>query len=113
MGAPQSVNDILPRATWLGLEQRLVARWRHCPSLASATLVVGFSGGTDSLALALALGRIADRADIRVTLAHVDHGQRPSSRAECAQAASLASRLGLPFVARHIPSDRLSKHPGV
>jgi tRNA(Ile)-lysidine synthase len=113
MGARKPVNDILPRPTLLGLEQRLLARWRRRPALAAATLVVGFSGGTDSLALALALSRIAAPADARVALAHVDHGRRPASAIECERAGALASRLTLPFTARHIPDNNLRQHPGV
>jgi tRNA(Ile)-lysidine synthetase-like protein len=112
-GAPNLVNDLLPHATFLGLEQRLLGRWRGRPSPPAARLVVGFSGGIDSLALALALGRIADRAAMRIVLAHIDHQQRPSSGAEAERARALAERLGLPFFARHIPLVDLQRHRGV
>ncbi|HET7091990.1 MAG TPA: ATP-binding protein, partial [Thermomicrobiales bacterium] len=113
MDARNPVNVIMPPAALFGLEQRLLARWRRRPLLPSERLIVGFSGGTDSLALATALGRIAERAELRAILAHIDHRQRASSRAEAAQAAALAARLGLPFSTRHIPDDCLERHRGL
>ncbi|HEU0115170.1 MAG TPA: tRNA lysidine(34) synthetase TilS, partial [Thermomicrobiales bacterium] len=113
MSAPHPVNDILPHAALLGLEQRVLARWRGAPALAAARLVVGFSGGTDSLALALALRRIAGRAELDIVLAHIDHRQRPTSGEEAARARSLAREIGLPFFARHIPEDAVERHRGV
>jgi tRNA(Ile)-lysidine synthetase-like protein len=103
----------LPTAALFGLEQRLLARWRARPSLPNARLIVGFSGGADSLALALALARIGERAGLEATLAHVDHGQRATSGVEQERALALAARLGLPARARHIPPQSIEKHRGV
>lgn len=49
-----------------------------CP----ATIVVGVSGGADSLALALVLARLAPELKLRVVAAHYDHGLRDA--ASCA-----------------------------
>ncbi|HEU5434749.1 MAG TPA: tRNA lysidine(34) synthetase TilS, partial [Thermomicrobiales bacterium] len=113
MDAPKLVNDILPHASFLGLEQRLLARWRGRPSPAAGRLVVGFSGGADSLALALALGRIAGRAAVQIVLAHIDHRQRSSSGEEAERARALAAGLNLAFATRHIPEQIIQRHVGV
>lgn len=57
-------------------------------------LVVGFSGGTDSLCL---LGLLAE-AGWQVIAAHFDHGLRPESGQDAERAAGLAAGLGVGFV---------------
>jgi tRNA(Ile)-lysidine synthase len=60
-------------------------------------VLLGLSGGPDSLALLyLALPFVTEKG-MRLHLAHVDHGWRPESTAEADQLAQLAERLGLPF----------------
>ncbi len=64
-----------------------------CP----ATIVVGVSGGADSLALALVLARLAPELKLRVVAAHYDHGLRAaaSCAAERAAVRRQAQCLGL------------------
>ena len=57
-------------------------------------LVVGLSGGADSLALALVTIDAASRAGVPVVTVTVDHGLRPGSRAEAESVAELARSLG-------------------
>ena len=57
-------------------------------------LVVGLSGGADSLALALVTIDAASRAGVPVVTVTVDHGLRPGSRAEAESVAELARALG-------------------
>ncbi|MCW5878637.1 MAG: tRNA lysidine(34) synthetase TilS [Anaerolineales bacterium] len=59
-------------------------------------LLLGFSGGLDSLALLHAL-RAADRP---VLAAHLDHGLRTNSTQHARQAGELARSLGAGFIAR-------------
>lgn len=59
-------------------------------------LLLGFSGGVDSLALLHAL-RAANQA---VLAAHLDHGLRPSSAQQARQAGELARSLGAGFITR-------------
>lgn len=103
-----------------GLEQRVLARWRHLPSdlgvgsTGSATrVIVGFSGGGDSLALAAILGQLQPLGGPQPILVHVDHAWRADSSAEQARAGALATSLGLPFVARRVQDDSRDRHPGV
>jgi tRNA(Ile)-lysidine synthase len=68
------------------------------PHDVTAPVVVGCSGGADSLAL-LALAVDAALAPVAV---HVDHGLRPGSDREAAVVADAAARLGARFDARRV-----------
>ena len=57
-------------------------------------IVVGFSGGRDSLALAAALGWVQRRLGIEPLLIHVDHGLRATSAEEANRVVALAAALG-------------------
>lgn len=58
-------------------------------------IVVGLSGGADSLALTAAVAFEAPRAGIAATVAVVDHGLQDGSAAVAARAATTAESLGL------------------
>jgi tRNA(Ile)-lysidine synthase len=68
------------------------------PHDVTAPVVVGCSGGADSLAL-LALAADGGLAPIAV---HVDHGLRPGSEREAEIVADAAARLGAAFDARRV-----------
>jgi tRNA(Ile)-lysidine synthase len=57
-------------------------------------VVVGVSGGPDSLCLLDVLARLV----FPVVVAHLDHGLRPESQDEAKSVREIASRYGLPFV---------------
>ncbi|MDR3044580.1 MAG: tRNA lysidine(34) synthetase TilS [Desulfovibrio sp.] len=59
-------------------------------------LVVGVSGGADSLCLLLALRWLAPRLGLRLHAAVLDHGLRPESAGEARAVAVLCRRLGVP-----------------
>jgi tRNA(Ile)-lysidine synthase len=61
------------------------------------TLVVGLSGGKDSVALTDALASLRRRRGFRVVAAHLDHGLRPGSPEDVAFCAALCERLDVPF----------------
>ena len=61
---------------------------------APPALVVGLSGGADSLALALTTIDVAARAGIPVITVTVDHGLREGSAEEARRVADLAASLG-------------------
>lgn len=67
--------------------------YKNCQLDPGAPLVLGFSGGADSLALLHALHE--EGADVLV--AHLDHGLRPESAQDARQAKTLASGYGFPF----------------
>jgi tRNA(Ile)-lysidine synthase len=60
------------------------------------TVVVGVSGGPDSLALLHALRAYAPERALRLQVAHLDHMLRPESTADAAFVAQLAADWGLP-----------------
>ena len=61
------------------------------------TIVVGLSGGKDSVALTDALASPRRRRGFRVVAAHLDHGLRPGSAEDVAFCAALCERLDVPF----------------
>ena len=62
-------------------------------------VLVGCSGGPDSVALLHVLARLADELGVHVHVASVDHGLRPEAAAEVRAVGQFAGGLGLPFEA--------------
>jgi tRNA(Ile)-lysidine synthase len=63
---------------------------------ASRPMMIGLSGGADSLCL-LHLLMPAVKYGLKLHIVHVDHGWRPESGVEAAQLELLAKQLGVPF----------------
>ena len=61
------------------------------------TIVVGLSGGADSIALADALASLRRRRGFRLVAAHLDHGLRPGSADDAAFCHVLCDALAVPF----------------
>jgi tRNA(Ile)-lysidine synthase len=61
------------------------------------TLVVGLSGGADSVALVDALASLRRRRGFRLVAAHLDHRLRPGSAEEAAFCAVLCAQLDVPL----------------
>ncbi len=59
-------------------------------------LVVGVSGGADSLALLLALRDLRDECDLSLVVAHLDHQMRAESPDDARFVAGIGRELGLP-----------------
>lgn len=72
---------------------------------APPALVVGLSGGADSLALALTTIDVAARAGIPVITVTVDHGLREGSAEEARRVADLAASLGARAVVETVTVD--------
>jgi tRNA(Ile)-lysidine synthase len=81
-----------------------------CLPLAERVLVVGVSGGADSLALLHALMSIVPAEQI--TVAHLDHGLRPESAAESAAIRDQAAVWGVSFVGGTAPVAELATAAG-
>jgi len=66
-------------------------------TLAPGKYVIAVSGGVDSMAL---LDLLADLPDVRLTVAHYDHGIRDDSAEDCQLVQAAAAEYGLPFAYR-------------
>ncbi len=73
------------------------------------TIVVGYSGGADSGALA----RLLLEYGARPIAAHLNHGLRPLSHWDEELARSVAARLGIPFVSERTDIEALARRRGV
>jgi tRNA(Ile)-lysidine synthase len=65
-------------------------------------VVVGVSGGADSIALLHALWEIRRDLHLSLVVAHLDHGLRPEARQERAFVRKVSRELGVPFVGRKV-----------
>ncbi len=75
------------------------ALFRHREALRDGPLVLAVSGGTDSLAMLLAVARIPTARRPKLMVAHFSHGLRPTAEpAEEALVRRVASALSVPMV---------------
>ncbi len=83
------------------LDALLTAQSRHSlfppPADAPHGVVVGVSGGLDSVCLLHALAQLAPMWRLALHVAHVDHGLRADSSDDATWVATLAHTYGLPF----------------
>ena len=81
---------------------------------ARTVLVVGVSGGMDSMVLLHALARLADPCRLTLHVAHVDHGLRPDAAADATLVQETGAMLGLPVhVTKLDPANLLRDADGV
>ncbi|MGE5559629.1 MAG: ATP-binding protein, partial [Chloroflexota bacterium] len=69
---------------------------RHRMLAPGQTVLVAVSGGPDSLALLAVMRQLAPALQLRLAVAHLDHGLRPDSAADAEFVAALAQAAGLP-----------------
>lgn len=103
----------LGRAGAAGLEQRVLGRFRRLRLVDRGPVLIAFSGGPDSLALAAVLSRLRPRLGRDLVAVHVDHGLRPASSVDAVAARSLADTLNLPCRCVRLDDDALGCHVGV
>lgn len=97
-----------------GLEQRVLAMLRIPGAVPTkGPLVVGFSGGPDSLALLVLLSHLRQVLGRDLIALHVDHNLRAGSRDEGLAAGELAGELDVPLHIDHLEAGLLARHPGV
>jgi len=72
-------------------------------------MVLGFSGGPDSLALLHALHAVGQP----LIAAHLDHGLRPESAGEAKQAGQVAASFGVPFFSERLDVKAYAKEQGL
>lgn len=92
-------------------ERELITEWRRLGlPIHDATLVVGVSGGADSVSLLLGLCELVRRAklSIRLVSAHIEHGLRGAESAEDAVFVSeIAASLGIDHETRKAKIPRI------
>lgn len=76
------------------------------PDERAASLLVGVSGGPDSLALLHALWRWRGAGGPALAAVHVDHGLRPESATEAAQVAAWCEEWAVPCMVYRVAVDR-------
>lgn len=75
---------------------------RDCELKRGAGLVLGVSGGPDSMALLAVMAELGPVMGLRLLACGVDHGLRAEAAAELELARGTAERLGVPFVTKHV-----------
>jgi tRNA(Ile)-lysidine synthase len=80
--------------TFLGAVERTLRR--HAMLAGGETVLLGVSGGADSVALLHGLVALAPRWRLRLHVLHVDHGLRPDSARDAEFVRGLGARLGVP-----------------
>ena len=73
------------------------------------TVLVGVSGGADSLALLCALHALRYQLNCQLHVAHLDHGFREDSAADAVSVAEHADHLGLPISSTNIDAPQLMR----
>jgi tRNA(Ile)-lysidine synthase len=87
-------------------EQPLMERVRHYSDehqllQPQDTIIVGFSGGPDSLFLLLALHYLKEGYQLHLIAAHLDHGWRTNSEQDAVFCQDVADKLEIPLVRAH------------
>lgn len=91
--------------------RRLLREWRDLKlPVSDSTIVVGVSGGADSVALLLALEELirAKKLNLQLVVAHLDHGLRETSKQDARWVKTLASQLDLPSTTARAEVAQLS-----
>ncbi len=76
-------------------------------------ILVGFSGGADSLALLGLLAKLGRHEEFEVGAVHVEHGVRGESATDAQAARAVAGALGVDLEVSVVPPDSLLRHAGV
>lgn len=90
---------------------RMVERYQMLE--AGDRVLVGVSGGPDSVALLDLLYSARSRYGIELFVAHVDHQLRPEAEEEARYVEALSARLGLPFRCFRVDVARLAAERGI
>jgi tRNA(Ile)-lysidine synthase len=93
----------------------LLQEWRSLKlPLSDVVAVAGVSGGADSVALLLALDELikANKLNIRIVVAHLDHRLRKESGDDARWVKELATRLGHDASIKRVPVRSLARRSG-
>gem|GEM_PF-3170989 len=101
------------RSAFSGIEQRVHISLKALELGACPKVVVGFSGGPDSLCLAAILDRLARNGHVQPRLVHVNHQLRPNSHTESEAVDRLANHFNLPISRSTLREHFVEDHPGI
>src|SRR5688572_25287172 len=93
----------------------LLQEWRSLKlPRSNAVAVIGVSGGADSVALLLALDELikANKLNIRIVVAHLDHRLRKESGEDARWVKALTTRLGHEGSIKRVPVKSLARRSG-
>lgn len=76
--------------------------------LPNSTLIVGLSGGPDSVFLLHFLIWLVPQKQLKIIAAHLDHGWRPESIQDAQFCQELAEHYKVPFILRHLKDTNIS-----
>ena len=96
-----------------GIRQRVLASYRRAFPEPPERIVIGFSGGNDSTALALILIGLGPLIESGIELLHVDHRMRPGSGDDATAALQLANEFGSSASVITAVEPPEVSHPGV
>lgn len=96
-----------------GLLQRLRRSWQAFGEQRPVGVLVGFSGGADSLALLSLLANLGRHEGFEVRAVHVDHGVRDESSAEAEAVRTVAGAIGVEMELWVVQAESLAHHAGV
>lgn len=91
---------------------RITADWLAQQQINGTSLVVGVSGGADSVALLRALHACRDEISLKVIMAHLDHALREDSASDAEWVRSLANQLQLEVVVERTDVAQMASDSG-
>ena len=94
---PGKLQDLDPQSAHLVLRVERLLREKDNLNFKNAGLLLGVSGGTDSLALLVMLNALRERLGCRLKVCHVNHCLRPTAAAEQEWVAAFCARLEVEF----------------
>jgi len=78
-------------------------------NIKNCTLIVGISGGADSISLLYILNDLSKNFGLKIIVAHLDHQIRKNSDKDCKFVESIAKKLNLTFESKKINVKQVSK----
>lgn len=85
---------------------------QQCRVKPGVSLLVGVSGGADSVALLLLLHELSGAMQLDLHVGHLDHALREGSAEDAVWVAKLSSKLGIPCVCERIEVAELARQRG-
>ena len=76
-------------------------------------VILGLSGGADSVCLLLVLAELSAEMDFRLRAVHVEHGLRDSAQRDAAFVQSLCEREGIPLHTEHVRAAEYAAEHGL